>query len=275
MKLQKLKKNRITLVIGLLILFVLLMFALFPGLFTSYDPVSRDTSSLLQAPSAEHWFGTDDFGRDVFTRAVYSARIDLSISIFAMLVPLIIGTFLGLVAGYYGKKTDMIIMRIVDIFTIFPFMIMVIVIVAIAGSGIKNVFIAIWLIGWKEYTRIIRSAVLVEKNKDYVLAAKTLGYSDFRIMFRHLLPNVISNSVIYATSDVIICMMAGASLSFLGLGVQAPTPEWGLMISDGKSYLSQAPWMALFPGLVMVIAGIGLSFVGDGISDILRGKDRQ
>lgn len=263
-----------TLIIGLIILLALLLFALFPGLFTSYDPVSRDTSSLLQAPSAEHWFGTDDFGRDVFARAVYSTRIDLSISIFAMLVPLIIGTFLGLIAGYYGKKTDMIIMRVVDIFTIFPFMIMVIVIVAVAGSGIKNVFIAIWLIGWKEYTRIIRSAVLVEKNKDYVLAAKTLGYSDFRIMIRHLLPNVISNSIIYATSDVIICMMAGASLSFLGLGVQAPTPEWGLMISDGKSYLSQAPWMALFPGFFMVMAGIGLSFVGDGISDILRGKDR-
>ena len=270
MNIKFVKNKKISLIAGLIIIGVILLMAVAPGLFTGYDPTAQNIDSMLASPGAEHLFGTDNFGRDIFARVVYSARIDLSIGLFAMLVPLIVGTAIGLVAGYYGKRTDMIVMRIVDCFTIFPFMIMVIIIVAVAGAGIRNVFLAIWLIGWKEYTRIVRGQVLSEKNRDYVLAAKCLGYSDARIMFWHILPNVIGNAIIFATSDIIICMMTGASLSFLGLGVQPPTPEWGMMIAEGRGYMSQAPWLSVFPGVMLVITGIGFSLIGDGVTDIIR-----
>ncbi len=263
-------RKRISFIIGVIIISVLVILALFPGLFTHYDPAAQDVSALLLAPSKAHLFGTDNFGRDVFTRVIYGVRVDISIGIFAMVVPMILGTILGLVTGYYGGRVDMIVMRIVDAFNIFPFMILVIMIVAITGTGLRNVFVAIWLVGWKEYTRVVRSQTLVEKNAEYVQAAKTLGYSNRRIIFGHILPNVANTAIIYGTSDIVVCMMAGASLSFLGLGVQAPTSEWGMMIAEGRTFLAQAPWLTIFPGIALVIAGIGFGLFGDGLTDILR-----
>lgn len=271
---KKIRKKDISLIIGIIIIGFFLLVCIAPKLFTGLDPAAQNVDCLLEAPSRAHWFGTDNFGRDVFARVIYGTRVDLSIGIFAMLIPLVIGTFIGVIVGYYGGKVDMVVMRIVDAFTIFPFMIFVIMIVAIAGTGIRNVFLAIWLVGWKEYTRIIRSEVIVEKNKEYVQAAKTLGYSDFRIIFGHILPNVINSAIIYGSSDIIICIMAGASLSFLGLGVQAPTSEWGMMISEGKTYMTQAPWLCLCPGFALVIASVGFSLLGDGITDRLRKQER-
>ena len=251
-------------------LLLVLAMALAPGLFTSYDPIAQDMKSLLQKPSSAHWFGTDNLGRDIFARVVYGARLDLAIGFFAMLVPADFGTVVGLTAGYYGKKIDAVIMRILDIFTAFPLMVLVIAIVAILGSGIRNLFIAIWLVGWREYAKLVRSEVLVAKSSEYISAARTLGYSNARIMFRHILPNVVNSAFIYAISDIMLCMLMGASLSFLGLGVPTPTPEWGAIISEGKSFLTTSWWIAAFPGLMLALTGISISLVGEGISKRLQ-----
>ena len=225
-KSKKLKASKlISLIIGGILFAVMFLMAIWPSLFTSYDPYELDLMNCLQPPSRAHWFGTDNYGRDVFARVVYGARVDLTIGFVAMIVPFIIGSFIGLVAGYHGKWVDAIIMRIQDIMTAFPFTILVIAIVTILGSNISNLYIAIWLVGWRDYTKLVRSETLIEKNSEYVQAARSLGYSNLRIMFRHILPNTINSAVVYAVSDIMVCMLVGASLSFLGLGVQPPTPS--------------------------------------------------
>jgi peptide/nickel transport system permease protein len=262
------------LTIGTTIVFVMLIIALFPNLFTSYDPAALDSKSMLLPPSAQHWFGTDNYGRDVFARVIYATRLDLFIGIVAVLVPFTIGSILGLYSGYYGGKIDTIVMRLVDVFMSIPYMVLCIMIVAIIGAGIKSLLIAMWVVSWKNYARLIRSEVLVIKNVDFIEAAKTMGYSDTRIIYRHILPNVLSSAIVYAASDVVVCMMASAGLSFLGIGVQPPTPEWGAIIAEGKSSLTKAWWQTTFPGLFLITSGLGFSLLGDGLSDLLRTKGR-
>lgn len=275
-KSRKLKTSKpISLIIGGILFAVMFLMAIWPSLFTSYDPYELDLMNCLQPPSRAHWFGTDNYGRDVFARVVYGARVDLTIGFVAMIVPFIIGSFIGLVAGYYGKWVDAIIMRIQDIMTAFPFTILVIAIVTILGSNISNLYIAIWLVGWRDYTKLVRSEALIEKNSEYVQAARSLGYSNLRIMFRHILPNTINSAVVYAVSDIMICMLVGASLSFLGLGVQPPTPEWGAIISEGRPYILQAWWMCALPGLALAVTGTSLSLLGEGISHILTNDGRK
>lgn len=275
-KSRKLKTSKpISLIIGGILFAVMFLMAIWPSLFTSYDPYELDLMNCLQPPSRAHWFGTDNYGRDVFARVVYGARVDLTIGFVAMIVPFIIGSFIGLVAGYYGKWVDAIIMRIQDIMTAFPFTILVIAIVTILGSNISNLYIAIWLVGWRDYTKLVRSETLIEKNSEYVQAARSLGYSSLRIMFRHILPNTINSAVVYAVSDIMVCMLVGASLSFLGLGVQPPTPEWGAIISEGRPYILQAWWMCALPGLALAVTGTSLSLLGEGISHILTNDGRK
>lgn len=269
---MKKKKISISFLAGGVVLLIILGMAAIPQAFTSQSPISQDMSALLQAPSAAHWFGTDELGRDIFARVVYGTRIDLAIGVFAMLVPAIIGTLLGLVAAYYGKLVDACLMRVLDVMTAFPFIILVIAIVAIMGSGIRNMFIAIWLVGWKDYAKLVRSEVLSEKNIEYVSAAKTLGYSNLRIMLRHILPNVIDGAFVYAISDIMMCMLVGASLSFLGLGVSAPTPEWGAIISGGRTFITRAWWISVFPGIVLAVTGVAISLVGKGTSEMMKGR---
>ena len=252
-----------------IVLTIVLLMSAVPGLFTGYDPIKQDMTALLRAPYKEHIFGTDNLGRDVFSRVVYSARLDLFIGFFAMIVPAVFGTLIGTLSGYYGGKADAVLMRILDIFTAFPTMVLVIAIVALMGSGIKNLFWAIWLVGWREYAKLVRSEVVVIKNHDYIAAARTLGYSDLRIMFRHILPNVLSTIVVYAITDIMMCMLMGASLSFLGLGVPTPTPEWGAIIADGKNYMMTAWWIIAFPGIMLAFTGISISIVGNGLSGAL------
>ncbi len=268
----RLKGMPVTFYVGAFVLLIILMMTFFPGLFTSQDPYYQDMNVLLEAPSAEHWFGTDDLGRDVYTRVIYGTRIDMAIGIFAMIVPAVTGTLIGLCAGYYGKKVDAVLMRILDVITAFPFIILVIAIVAIIGAGLRNMFIAIWCVGWKDYAKLVRSEVLSEKNMEYVAAAKTLGFSNKRIMLRHILPNVIDGAFVYAISDIMMCMMVGASLSFLGLGVSAPTPEWGAMITGGRPFLTSAWWISVFPGLVLAVTGVAISFVGKGVAEKVKSK---
>ena len=191
--------------------------------------------------------GTDNYGRDVFSRVVWATRIDIIIGLLAVIVPFISGSILGLLAGYYGKWIDTFLMRILDISMAFPFMVLVIMIVAILGPSLSNLYIAIWLVGWKDYAKLVRSEVLVIKNSEYIQAAKIMGYNDFRILGRHILPNVLSSAIVFATSDIVMCIIAAAGLSFLGLGVQPPTPEWGAIISEGRAYISTAWWITAFP----------------------------
>ncbi len=259
---------------GVVMVGLVLIFAGLPGLIAAFSPTSQDADHILEAPSLAHPFGTDNFGRDVFARVVHGTRIDLTIGLLATLVPFITGSLIGLIAGYYGKWVDSVLMRILDIFMAFPFIVLVIAIVAILGPGLNNLYIAIWLVGWKDYARLVRSEVMVAKNAEYVQAAKILGFGDLRILLRHILPNVLSVSIVFAAADVVMCMLSGASLSFLGLGVQPPTPEWGAIISEGRAYLSQAWWICAFPGLALVFAGTGFSLLGDGLSDLLRTKGR-
>lgn len=254
------------------VLILVLLMAAVPRLFTGYDPLTQDMTALLQPPSAAHYFGTDNFGRDVFARVVYGARLDLEIGFFAMLIPAVFGTAVGIAAGYFGGKVDAVIMRILDVFIAFPTMVLAIAIVAILGSGVKNLFLAIWLVGWREYTRLVRSDVLVIRSSEYVEAAKSLGYSDLRIMFRHIFPNVASTVLVYAVSDIMMCMLMGASMSFLGLGVPTPTPEWGAIISEGKNYMMTAWWIVTFPGIMLALTGISISVAGQKLS---HGRKRK
>ena len=262
-----------SLLVGAVIVALTCVVAAWPQLFTSGNPLQINPMAMLQAPSLEHPFGTDNFGMDIYTRVIYATRLDLLIGVGSAGLPFVVGSLLGLVAGYYGGKFDAVIMRILDIFVAFPFMVLAIAIVAILGNGVMNLLIAMWIVSWPPYTRLVRSEVLVAKNSEYVQAAKTLGYSDATIIFRHILPNVISSSIVYLASDIVMCIMTAASMSFLGLGVPTPTPEWGAIISAGKSFISTAWWITVFPGLVMAVVGLGFSLLGDGLNDLLRTKD--
>ena len=188
---------------------------------------------------------------------------------------LIVGSFIGLVAGWFGGWVDALLMRIQDIMTAFPFTILVIAIISILGRSESNVYIAIWLVGWKDYTKLVRSEVLIEKNSEYIQAVRSLGFSDLRIMFRHILPNTINSAVVYAVSDVMLCMLVAASLSFLGLGVQPPVPEWGAIISEGRPFILNAWWICALPGLALAFTGTSLSLLGEGISHILTNDGRK
>ena len=273
---RKLRPNRpYALIIGGVMLAIVLLMTFFPSLFTSYDPLEQNFAIALSPPSAEHIFGTDNYGRDLFTRVVYGARIDLKIGFLAMIVPLFVGSFIGLVAGWFGGWLDALLMRIQDIMTAFPFTILVIAIISILGRSESNVYIAIWLVGWRDYTKLVRSEVLIEKNSEYIQAVRSLGFSDLRIMFRHILPNTINSAVVYAVSDVMLCMLVAASLSFLGLGVQPPVPEWGAIISEGRPFILNAWWICALPGLALAFTGTALSLLGEGISHILTNDGRK
>lgn len=261
-----------SLTIGISIIIIICFIALFPFLFSTYDPIVINSHETLSAPSYMHIFGTDNYGRDVFTRVIYATRIDLLIGFFSILIPFIIGTILGLISGYYGGKVDSFIMSIVDVFMAFPFMVLAIAIVAVTQAGLWSLFIALWVVGWKEYTRLVRSEVLSIKNESYVEAAKVLGFSDFQIIFKTILPNAINSSIVYCTSDIVMCIISAAAMSFLGLGVQAPTPEWGAIISDGKTMLQHAWWISVFPGFFILLTGCGFILIGDGLSNIFQEK---
>ena len=245
------------------------------GTSDSQDPYEQDLMNALQAPSMQHLFGTDQYGRDVFTRIIYGTRVDLLIGVAAMIVPFLMGSLIGLLAGYYGGWVDALVMRIQDIVTAFPFTILIIAIITILGPNISNLYIAVWLVGWKDYTKLVRSEVLAEKNLDYVQAARVMGFSGFRIMMRHILPNTINSAIVYAVSDVMMCMLVGASMSFLGLGVQPPIPEWGAIITEGRPYIMSAWWICAFPGVALAVTGTALSLTGEYVSGILTDDGRK
>jgi len=266
--------TRPSFIIGIIIIILAVLISFFPQYIAHYDPIKINAHSLLLSPSSDHLFGTDNYGRDVFSRVIWSTRIDLQIGVFATIVPFVIGSIIGLITGYYGGIIDNILMRIIDILMAFPFTILIIVIITILGKGIRNIYIAIWIVGWLPYAKLVRGEVLVFKNAEYIQAATVAGFSNARILLRHMLPNVISPAVVFTASDVVLCMLTGASMSFLGLGVQPPTPEWGAILNEGRAYIMNAWWITFFPGLFMAITGIGFSLLGDGLTDFLRTKGK-
>jgi peptide/nickel transport system permease protein len=271
---SRIGSGRITLAIGVLILGTMIVASLAAPLLTSYEPDAIDPlHPLLHPLSPGHLLGTDSFGRDILTRILYGGRIDLLIGFGATSVTAVVGTAIGLASGYFGGWVDTIIMRIVDLFFAFPFFVLVIAIVAMLGPSIFNMFVAIWLTSWISYARITRGHTLVAKRQEYTLAARALGYKNRRVMLRHILPNVVSYVIIFAMVDAVGNIVLGSSLGFLGLGAQPPSPEWGVMISDGQNYLLTAWWLSTFPGIAIVLVGVGFSLIGDGLADILRPGD--
>lgn len=263
------KINR-NLVLGLSLVVAIVLVAWAGPYLTGYDPIAQDLTQAMQAPSGAHWLGTDQFGRDQLTRILYGLRIDLLIGVIATAYTLAYGVLIGALAGYYGGWPDTILMRLLDILIAFPGMVLTIAIIAMLGQGLLNLYIAIGLVGWIAYARLIRGEILVAKELDYVQAARTIGAHDRRIIWRHLLPNVITPALVFAMSDVILNILYASALGFLGLGVQPPTPELGAMIADGRKFILNVPNLTTFPGLAVVAVGIAFSVLGDGLADYLR-----
>ncbi|MBA2872641.1 peptide/nickel transport system permease protein [Anoxybacillus calidus] len=262
------KKNKMALVgTGIVLFFILL--AVFAPVIAPYEINDQNLSMRLKAPSSEHVFGTDDFGRDIFSRVIYGARISLWVGFFSVLGSVIVGSLLGIIAGYYGRWIDGMISRIFDIMLAFPSILLAIGIVAVLGPSLKNALIAIAIINIPNFGRLIRSRVLSIKQEEYIMAAKAIGMSDARILFHHILPNSMAPIIVQGTLAIATAIIEAAALGFLGLGAQPPNPEWGKMLADSKDYLTQAPWTMVFPGLAIMLTVLGFNLMGDGLRDAL------
>jgi peptide/nickel transport system permease protein len=255
---------------GIVIVGLIVLACVAAPLLTPYNPNTQDLTNTLAGFSSKHWLGTDQLGRDTLTRLLYGGRVDLRVAFLAVLFPFVLGTILGSISGYFGGWVDTIIMRIVDIVVAFPFFVLIIALVFVLGPGERSIYVAITLVGWVSYARITRGEILVAKRQEYVLAAQSGGLGHVRIMGRHLMPNVISQGIIYGMSDIVQDILAIVTLSYLGLGIQPPTPDWGTMISDGQNFLTTHWQLTTIPGLAVVAVGLGLSLIGDGLADILR-----
>jgi peptide/nickel transport system permease protein len=258
-----------TFVVGMLMLGLAISVAFIGPFILPQDPLALNFAAALKPPSAAHWMGTDNFGRDVLTRLVYGASIDLQFGFFSVVPTFVIGTALGIFAGM-SRRFDAVLMRLLDLVIAFPVYVLVIAIVAALGPGVRNMYIAIYVIGWAAYARVVRNEVLVVRSLPYIEAARVLGFSRLRIFTRHVLPNVIIQPVVMATTNFVAWILLGSSLGFLGLGVQPPTPEWGVMIAEGRNFLVQAPWLSIFPGLAIFFVCCGAILLGDGVADLLR-----
>ena len=261
------RRTTLAIGIGVLAFFVLLAFG--APLIAPFDPVVQNADVRLQPPSWVHPFGTDNFGRDILSRVIWSARIDLQIAVFGVIFPFAIGTVVGTVAGFFGGIVDTIFMRLIDIILAFPFLVLMLSIIAILGPGLTSFYIAMALVGWVSYARLVRAQILVLKSTDYAVAAESLGFSRLRIMFRHLLPNAIAGSLVFVMSDAVLVLLNGAAISYLGLGVQPPVAEWGVMVAEGQPFVTTAWWITLFPGLSIVFLAFGFSMLGDGLGEAL------
>jgi len=235
-----------------------------------HDPIQQNLLASLQGPSWSHPLGTDQLGRDVLSRVVYGVRTDLKIAVLAVLIPFCVGTVIGLVSGYFGGWVDSIAGWAVSVVVAFPFYVLIIALVFALGSGTRNIYIAIALVGWVSYTRIVRGEVLVAKRREYILAARAAGLSNLRIIGRHLFPNVITQAIVFSMSDIVLSILAIVTLGYLGLGVQPPTPDWGRMIADGQPFLTTRWELATFPGFAVILTALALSLIADGLADLLR-----
>ncbi len=269
--------NKASLVSGIFILIlavIAIVTAVAPGILP-YDPYQQDLGQSLLPPSAEHWFGTDLQGRDIFCRVMVGTQISLSVGLIAVAFSLTIGVILGSIAGYKGGWIDTVIMRVMDMMLAIPSILLAIAIMAALGPGIEKAVVAIGLVSIPEYARIVRSEILAIKENDYVAAARVIGDSNFKIVFRHVLPNALPSIIVRATLGISSAILDCAALGFLGLGVQPPAAEWGDMLGRGRNELFRAPWLMIFPGLAITLAVLAFNLLGDGIRDGLDPKSRK
>jgi peptide/nickel transport system permease protein len=267
--LRKAVHNR-SLLAGATILGVLILLAALAPWIDRYPPLQQDLTNILAPPSWAHWLGTDQLGRDVWSRLLWAGRFDLATGFLVVLIPFTVGTTIGTLAGYYKGWPDTVLSRIIDVVMAFPYYVLIITLVFVVGKGIRGIFIAFALTDWVTYARTVRSSTLVVGRLGWSSAAKGGGLSDPRILSRHILPNTITQAIVYATSDIVYVILAVVTLGYLGLGIQAPNPDWGSMIFDGQPFMTTRWWLSTIPGVCVVITGIGLSLLGDGLADVLR-----
>jgi len=261
--------------IGLCIIIILIVTALLAPVIATHSPTDQSIVDRYQTPSAEHYLGTDELGRDIFSRIVYGTRISIQIGIIAVGISMIVGVLLGATAGYFGKWVDQVIMRLIDILMAFPSILLAIALVAVLGPSLRNAMIAVGIVGVPQFARIVRAAVLSVKETEYIEAARAIGAKHGRIVFQHVLPNCVAPIIVQATLGIGTAILDAAGLSFLGLGAQPPTPEWGAMLSDGRSALQTAPWVIAFPGVAIFFVVLGFNLFGDGLRDALDPKLKE
>ena len=257
--------------VGLVVCLIVLVTALFAPWLAPYDPAASDYGAILSPPSSAYWFGTDDLGRDILSRIIWSSQVSLQVSLIAVSVAIVGGTIVGMISGYAGGWVDDIIMRIVDAMMAFPSLILALGIVAVLGPSLTNAMIAIAIVNIPHVSRLVRAQVLAVRHMDFVMAARGIGAGRFRIMLRHIWPSVAGNVLVYASLSAAGALITESSLSFLGLGVQPPTPSWGSMLSSGMQYWN-AWWMSVFPGSALFIVALGFNFLGDGLRDALDSR---
>ncbi|SKC79005.1 ABC transporter permease [Maledivibacter halophilus] len=267
---MRLKKNKLA-IIGLGILIIILLFAIFADFIADYETevIKQNMKNRLQAPSKENWLGTDSYGRDIFARIVHGSRYSLTIGISTIVISLFVGGFFGSIAGYYGGRIDNIIMRVMDMFLAIPSIILAIAIVASLGTGVRNLIIALSISNVPQFARLIRSSILTVKESEFIEAAHAVGTNTSEIIIKHILPNSIGPIIVQATFGVATSILAAASLSFLGIGIRPPAPEWGAILSEGKEYIRYTPYLVLFPGIAIAITVLSLNLLGDGLRDAL------
>ncbi len=269
--LLRILRNKIS-VLGLCFIVLLFLIAVFAPFIAPYDPYEINVYQVLEAPSKEHIFGTDELGRDVFSRVVYGARVSLKVGIIAMGISISIGTILGLIAGYYGGLIDSLIMRIVDVMLSFPTLFLILAIVAVLEPNIYIIMIVIGLTGWMDVARLVRAEVLSLKEREFVIASKAMGAGSGRIIFHHILPNALYPVIVAATFAVGSVILIESGLSFLGLGIQPPEPSWGGILSVGKDYLTVAWWLSFFPGMAIFLTVLSINLFGEALRDALDPK---
>jgi len=265
---NQLRKNRLA-IFGFFIIIFFILVGLFAPLISPYDYKEQVLSDRLLAPSSEHWFGTDDLGRDIFTRIAYGARLSMQIGFFAVIGALFFGTLLGLIAGFYGRWIDMVISRLFDILLSFPSILLAISIVAILGASLQNALIAIAIVNVPIFGRLVRSTVISLREEEYIMAAKAQGMKNGRIIFHHVLPNSLAPIIVQSTLGFGTAILDAAGLGFLGLGAQPPSPEWGKMLADSREFIQIAPWTLIIPGLAIMLVVLGFNLIGDGLRDVL------
>jgi len=260
---------------GALVVLTLFVLSFLAPFITPYDPDAIDAYRVLLPPSSGNWFGTDELGRDVFTRVLYGARISLKVGFVAVGIAVLIGTVIGLVAGFYGGWLDTILMRFVDVMLCFPTFFLILAVIAMLEPSIWYIMIIIGLTGWMGVARLVRAEVLSLRERDFVMAARAMGASDLRIIFRHIFPNAMTPVLVSATLGVAGAILTESALSFLGIGVQPPTPSWGNILTSGKDYIEFAWWLSLFPGLAILVTVLSYNLLGEGIRDALDPRLRR
>jgi peptide/nickel transport system permease protein len=262
--------------VGLLILVVLSFSSFFASVLSPYSPTKQQVTNSLKDPSAEHWLGTDELGRDILSRVLYGGQASLTVGIIAVGLAMLVGVTLGLVAGYWANSPlEQVIMRTMDALLAFPALVLALALVAALGASLQNVIISVGIVAIPTYARLTRGQVLTVKEREYVLAARTIGARDARIIVQHILPNVTAPLIVQSSLGVAFAILAEAGLSFLGLGVQPPTPSWGSMLNAGRGYLDLDPWLIFGPGMAIFLAVLGFNFLGDGIRDVLDPRLRN